>query len=144
MLQLLENKHSSHFFAGKIDFLQNFPLALEKATTQEFQFSTKIFSFQKLLGFFFSVKAKVLRNMFLFQCFQRKLEEKETKLISAQIQLYSGILGKSPFFRGDTDYFTRLHLDQKLIDFRHEAPRLFSTCLSILEKHSLKLRKRSS
>lgn len=53
MLQLLEKQHSSHFFAGKIDFLQNFPLALEKETTQEFQFSTKIFSFQKLLDIFF-------------------------------------------------------------------------------------------
>jgi len=51
MLQLLEKQHSSHYFAGKIDFLQNFPLALEKEIAQEFQFSTKIFSFQKLLGF---------------------------------------------------------------------------------------------
>lgn len=45
------------------------------------------------------MKAKVLWNMVLFQCFQQKLEEKETKLISAQIQMYAGILGKSPFFR---------------------------------------------
>lgn len=57
MLQLLEKQHSSHLFAGKIDFLQNFPLALEKETAQEFQFSTRIFSFQELLDFFFSVKA---------------------------------------------------------------------------------------
>lgn len=53
MLQLLEKQHSSHFFVGKIDFLQNFPLALEKETAQEFQFSTKSFSFQKPLGFSF-------------------------------------------------------------------------------------------
>lgn len=141
MLQLLEKQHSSHFFAGKTDFLQNFLLALENETAQEFQFSTKIFSFQKLFFFFFYLIAKVLWNMFLFQW---KLEEKEIKQISAQIQIYTGILGKSSFFFGGENYFIWLHLDQKPTDFRREAPRLVLTCISSLDKHSLKLRKRNS